>query len=287
MEGRLLIGAHMSISGGVRHAPVRGSEVGCACIQIFTKSNMQWRAAPLQEEDVAAFHANCRKLNIGPVMAHDSYLINLCAADEALAEKSLESFIMEMERCRALELPGLIMHPGSHTGMGEAAGLKRIAEALNVVMERTADSPVKVLLETTAGQGSNLGYRFEQLAAIRDGVKKKERIAVCFDTCHVFAAGYDIRTAAGYKQVMGEFDKILGLASLQAFHFNDAKGELGGKLDRHEHIGHGKLGPEAFRLILRDSRFADVPKLLETPKGKKGRVEWDVINLGRLREMGG
>ena len=285
---RLLIGAHMSISGGVELSPLRGRDVGCACIQIFTKSNMQWAARPLGEKEIAAFKLNCAQTGIGPVVAHDSYLINLGAADTApLAKKSFDSFLLELERCRALGLPAIIAHPGSHTGAGEAAGLRRIRSAVDELLERTTGSPVHILLETTAGQGSNLGYRFEQLAEMMEGVKQKSRVGVCLDTCHVFAAGYDIRTEDGYGRTMEEFDKVIGLKKLQAFHINDSKGELGSKLDRHEHIGHGCLGKEPFRLLLRDERFAAIPKVLETPKGKQGKLEWDVINLKTLRELGG
>jgi len=283
---RLLIGAHMSISGGVELAPLRGRDVGCACIQIFTKSNMQWAARPLGEKEIAAFKLNCAQTGIGPVVAHDSYLINLGAADTApLAKKSFDSFLLELERCRALGLPAIIAHPGSHTGAGEAAGLRRIRSAVDELLERTTGSPVHILLETTAGQGSNLGYRFEHLAEIIEGVRQKSRAGVCLDTCHVFAAGYDIRTEDGYRRTLEEFDKIIGLKKLQAFHLNDSKGDLGSKLDRHEQIGHGRLGKEAFRLLLRDKRFAAVPKVLETPKGKRGKTEWDVINLRLLRQL--
>jgi deoxyribonuclease-4 len=284
---RLLIGAHMSISGGVELAPLRGRDVGCACIQIFTKSNMQWAARPLAEKEIAAFKLNCARTGIAPVVAHNSYLINLGAPDAALAKKSFDSFLMELERCRALGLPAIIAHPGSHTGAGEAEGLRRIGNAVNELIERTSGSPVRLLLETTAGQGSNLGYRFEQLAEIMEGVREKSRVGVCLDTCHVFAAGYDIRTEDGYRRTMEEFDKVVGLKKLQAFHLNDAKGELGSKLDRHEQIGYGRLGKEPFRLLLRDERFAAIPKVLETPKGMKGKLEWDVINLRLLRQLGG
>jgi deoxyribonuclease-4 len=287
-RGRLLIGAHMSISGGVELAPLRGRDVSCVCIQIFTKSNMQWAARPLAEKEIAAFKLNCEQTGIGPVVAHNSYLINLGAAEsEPLAKKSLDSFLLELGRCRALGLPAIIAHPGSHTGAGEAEGLRRIGDAVNELLERTKGSPVHLLLETTAGQGSNLGYRFEQLAEMIGRVRQKSRAGVCFDTCHVFAAGYDIRTEEGYRRTMEEFDRIIGLKNLQAFHLNDSKGDLGSKLDRHEHIGHGRLGREAFRLLLRDQRFAAIPKVLETPKAMKGKLPWDVINLRTLRELGG
>ncbi len=278
-----LIGAHMSTSGGMDQAPARGSDVGCRCIQIFTKSNMQWAARPLEEKEIQGFRDNCDKLGIWPVVAHNSYLINLSAADEALALKSLDSLVMEMERCRALGLPSLIMHPGSHADT--QAGLRLVAEALNRVIERTKDSPVKVLLETTAGQGTNLGHRFEELAEIIGKVECQERMGVCMDTCHVFAAGYDLRTPEVYARTMAEFDKVIGLKRLQAFHFNDAKQGLGSRIDRHEHIGEGHLGTGAFRLILKDSRFAKVPKVLETPKGMKGEEDWDAVSLKLLRKL--
>ena len=284
---RLLIGAHMSISGGVELAPERGRKVGCACIQIFTKSNMQWAARPLDEKEIAAFRRNCEENRIGPVVAHNCYLINLGTPDAQLARKSFDSFLVEMDRCRQLGLPCLIAHPGSHTGAGEAEGIRRIGRAVDELLDRTAGSPVRILLETTAGQGSNLGWRFEQLAQMIAGVKQRARVGVCYDTCHTFAAGYDIRTEEGYRAVMKEFDKVIGLDKLLAFHFNDSRGDLGSKLDRHEHIGRGRLGKEAFRHLLRDPRFAKIPKVLETPKGKHGKTEWDVVNLRLLRELAG
>lgn len=280
-----LIGAHMSISGGVDKAPLRGRDVGCVCMQIFTKSNMQWASRPLGEQEIADFRKNCAETGIGPVMAHDSYLINLASADSALAKKSLESFVEELQRCEALGLPALIMHPGSHAD--EAEGLKRIAGAIDESLERTKGSKVKVLVEATAGAGTNLGSRFEHLAQIISGVRQKARMGACLDTCHMFAAGYDIRTEDGYQKTMQEFDKVVGLKRLGAFHFNDAKGELGRHLDRHEHIGHGKLGKEPFRLILQDERLDGVPKILETPKGMKGDQDWDAVSLKLLRGLAG
>ena len=282
---RPLIGAHMSISGGVDSAPLRGGVVGCACIQIFTKSNVQWRARPLTEKEIAAFKKNCAETGIRPVVAHNCYLINLGSPKRDLAAKSFDSFLMELERCRLLGLPAIIAHPGSHTGAGEAAGLRRITRAIDELLERTKGSKVKILVETTAGQGSNLGYRFEHLAEIMSGVKRKSRMGVCYDTCHTFAAGYDIRTEDAYRRAMEEFDRVIGLKRIEAFHFNDAKQALGSRIDRHEHIGRGKLGKEPFRLILQDARFAAVPKILETPKGKRGKTEWDVINLTLLRRL--
>lgn len=280
-----LIGVHVSISGGVDRAPTRGAELGCRCIQIFTKSNRQWAARPLTETEVDDFHARCEETGIAPVIAHDCYLINLCAPDPEIFKKSFTAFAIELERAERLRLPGLVMHPGSHLGKGEAAGLKRITRSLNDVLDRAGDSATRILLETTAGQGTNLGYRFEQLAEIMAGVRAKERIGVCFDTCHAFSAGYDLRTEESCRRVFEEFDDVIGLEHLRAFHFNDAKGELGSRLDRHTHIGEGQLGEEAFRFILQEKRFEAIPKLLETPKGKRGKRDWDEINLERLREL--
>lgn len=280
---KLLIGAHMSTSGGMDQAPLRGREVGCTTMQIFTKSNMQWAARPLTPEEIAGFERNCRETGIAPVVAHNSYLVNLCAREAELAKKSLDAMAVEMERCDALKLMGLIMHPGSNPDQDE--GIARITSAVNELLERSKDSAVKLLLENTAGQGSYLGRTFEQLARIIAGVKRKDRMGVCFDTCHAFASGYELRTAKGYAATMGEFDRVIGLDRLCCFHFNDAKQDIGSHVDRHEHIGAGKLGAEPFRLILQDKRFVDVPKILETPKGMKDGEDWDVVTLKLLREL--
>jgi len=282
---RPLIGAHMSISGGVDRAPERAKAVGCECMQIFTKSNMQWAARPLTEKEIAAFKRKCEETGIRPVLAHNCYLINLGSPDRKLAKKSFDSFLMELERCEQLGLPAIVAHPGSHAGAGEEEGLRRITEAIDELLERTSGFQVKILVETTAGQGSNLGYRFEHLAEIISGVRQKARIGVCYDTCHAFVAGYDIRTETAYRRTMREFDRVIGLKRIQAFHFNDSKADLGSRVDRHEHIGRGRLGTEPFRLILRDRRFVSIPKILETPKGKRGRADWDAINLALLRRL--
>ena len=284
-SARPLIGAHMSIAGGVDRAPLRGRELGCACMQIFTKSNRQWAARALAEEEIRAFKRNCKETRIAPVIGHTCYLINLGSADSEIAKKSLDCFLLELRRAEQLGLPGLVAHPGAHGGAGETAGLRKITKAINELIDRTPRAKVKILLETTAGQGTNLGYRFEHIAEIIAGVKKESRMAVCFDTCHAFTAGYDIRTEECYHRTFEEFDKIIGLNRLAAFHVNDSKTDLGSQVDRHEHIGHGKIGKAAFRFILLDSRFKEIPKILETPKGKKGKTEWDVINLRLLRRM--
>lgn len=283
----LLIGAHMSIAGGVEQAPLRGRDVGCACIQIFTKSNRQWAARPLKAEEIEGFKRNCTEVGIAPALGHDCYLINLGAADRVVWRKSFDCLLVELQRSEQLGLLGLVFHPGAHSGAGEKAGLRRIIRSVDKLLEKTKGSNVKMLVETTAGQGTNVGYRFEHLAEIITSVKHTSRMGVCYDTCHTFAAGYDIRTEDAYQRTMEEFDKVVGLSRICAFHFNDSKNDLGSGVDRHQHIGHGKLGKDPFRLILLDPRFKSVPKILETPKGKRGRTDWDVVNLNLLRRLAG
>ena len=279
----MLVGAHMSIAGGAFKAFAEGERVGCSSIQIFTKSSNQWRAKQLSDEELANFHAEQKRTGIIPVIAHDSYLINLGSPDEALVKKSREAFLEEMTRCEKLKIPYLVTHPGSHIDHGEEWGLKRIAESLDWLHERAGDYKVKVALETTAGQGSNLGYKFEQLAKMIELSAHPERVKVCIDTCHIFAAGYDITTIDGYEKTISEFDRIIGLKRLVAIHVNDSKKGLGSKVDRHEHIGKGMIGEKAFGFIMRDKRFEKIPKLLETPKEN----EMDIVNLGLLKRLAG
>jgi deoxyribonuclease-4 len=274
----------MSIAGGLGLAPVRGREAGCEAIQIFTKSNRQWQAKPLAEADVAAFKANLADTGIGPVVAHDCYLLNLAAPQAATWTRSVEAFRVELDRAERLGIPYLVTHPGSHLGAGEADGIARVALALNTLHAARPDHRVQILLETTAGQGSSLGHRFEQLAAILDRVERPERLGLCLDTCHLFAAGYDIRTAEGYAAVMRELEACLGLARVKAIHLNDSKAGLGSRVDRHEHIGRGHLGLEAFRPLLNDPRLRRVPMILETPK-EPDPVTADRANLARLRRL--
>ncbi len=279
----MLLGAHMSIAGGVFNAFARGESVGCETMQIFTKSSNQWKAKELTDEDLEKYHAEQKRTKIGPVIAHDSYLINLGSPDAALIKKSREAFLVEMERCEKLKIPLLVTHPGSHLGKGEEWGVKRIAESISWLHEQTDGYAVKIALETTAGQGTNLGYRFEQIAAMIERAERPERLAVCMDTCHIFAAGYDITTEKTYKQTISDFDRIIGLDRLAVIHFNDAKKALGSRVDRHEHLGKGEIGKDAFGFFMRDRRFAKIPKLLETPKGDDG--EMDKVNLGLLRKL--
>jgi deoxyribonuclease-4 len=277
------IGAHMSIAGGVDRSIERGRSIGCETIQIFTKSNQQWRAKPLEPEEIARFQAARAASGIDPVFAHAAYLINLASSDDDVWERSLEAFAVELERCTALKLPFIVLHPGAHGGAGEDTGLSRVARALDECFSRQKDTDVLVLLETTAGQGSSVGGRFEHLAGIMDRSLHPERLGICFDTCHAFAAGYDIRTARGYDLTIAGLDHLIGLQHLKAVHLNDSRGELGGRLDRHAHIGMGQLGPEAFRLLLNDPRLRHLPMVLETPKGPD--MKEDVVNLSTLRSL--
>ena len=277
------LGAHMPITGGVDKAVLRGHEVGCDVIQIFTRSPRQWRPRTLKDDEVMRFQENQRQSGIDPVIAHDCYLINLGSPDEELWRKSLGVFVEEMGHCQALNIPYLVIHPGSHVGTGEEAGLRRIAQALDEAHSETEGYRVEVLLEITAGQGTNLGYSFEQLAQLLALVADDSRLGICFDTCHAFAAGYELRTREGYEAAFQGLDELIGLPRLKCIHLNDAKGDLGSRLDRHEHIGHGSLGLEAFRMLLNDARLKDLPMVLETPKGPE--FAEDKENLKVLRSL--
>lgn len=279
----MLLGAHVSIAGGVYNAFAEGEKNSCATIQIFTKSSNQWKARDLAEADLEKYHAEQARTRISPVIAHDSYLINLASPNADLIKKSREAFFFEMKRCDQMNIPYLVTHPGSHLGEGEDWGVKRVAESIDWLYERGEEFYVKIALEVTAGQGSNLGYRFEQIAGMIESSVHREKIAVCLDTCHLFAAGYDISTEEGYEKTISEFDRIIGLRRLAVIHLNDSRKPLGSKVDRHEHIGQGAIGKKAFGFIMRDKRFEKIPKLLETPKGDNN--EMDEINLKLLKSL--
>ena len=279
----VLLGAHMSIAGGVHTAVERGESIGCTAIQMFLKNNNQWRGKPLTESEVSTYKDLLLKSSIGPVIVHDTYLINLCAVDKLILQKSRDALKDELDRCEMLGVPYLNFHPGAHVGQGEEDGIRTIAESLNIIHEQTKGYRVRGVIETTAGQGSSIGYKFEQIRAIIDAVVEKERMAVCVDTCDVFAAGYDIRTEKGYEQTFEEFDAIIGLDRLVAFHVNDSKRELGSHVDRHEHIGKGEIGLAGFRHLMNDERFRDIPKILETEKGPE--MKEDVRNMRVLRSL--
>lgn len=275
------LGAHMSISGGLHLACERGHTLGCDVIQLFVKNERQWKAKPLADAAVSEFKTARSAKGILTAFAHDTYLINLASPDPAMWKKSVDAFVEELERCEALGLEFLVTHPGSACEGGEASGIRLMVKGLNEAVRRTKGFATKILLETTAGQGSCVGWKFEHMRDILAGVKAPERLGLCFDTCHVFAAGYDISTREGYEKTMDDFDRTVGLEKLQAFHVNDSKKGLGCRVDRHENIAKGAIGLEAFRCLMRDRRFRNVPKVIETPKEN----DMDPVNLKLLRDL--
>jgi len=278
-----LIGAHMSISGGVFNAPLYGKEVGCSTIQIFTKNNNQWKARELSAQEMESFFDNQKRTGLSPLVGHSGYLINLASPKEDVYKMSLDSMLTELERAELLRLPYLVMHPGSHLGSGEKEGINKIIDSLDWLHQKTRGYGAKILLETTAGQGTSIGYRFEHLAQIIDGVKESQRLGGCYDTCHAFAAGYDSRTERSYHATFKGFGELIGLPRLMVIHTNDSMKSLGSRVDRHQHIGEGRIGLGAFRLLMNDERWEDVPKILETPK-EEGN-EKDIQNLNTLRSL--
>ncbi|MBN2029189.1 deoxyribonuclease IV [bacterium] len=262
-----LLGAHVSIGGGLEKSVQCGEELGCESIQIFSKNQRQWKAAPLSDESAALFRSHFQKSDIRSVVIHDSYLINLASPDIHMLNKSRDAFLDEMNRADQLDVPFLVFHPGSHMKTGEEAGLRCIVESLEHVLSKQPDGRVQLLLETTSGQGDHLGYCFEQLAKIISLVSRKDRLGVCYDTSHTFESGYDIRTERVYEETFEQFDRIIGLDLLKVFHLNDSKTDLGSRVDRHENIGEGFLGLEPFRFLVNDRRFVDHPMILETPGG--------------------
>jgi deoxyribonuclease-4 len=273
----------MSIAGGVSKAPQLGRKARCDTIQIFTKNNTQWKAKPLKDEEVSLFFEAKVKAGIDLVFGHNCYLINLASPDKVIHRKSVNAMIIEIKRAETLKLPWLVIHPGAHKGEGEEEGLKKITRSLDTVHDAAKGAAVRIALETTSGSGSALGFRFEHLRRIIDLVKEPERLAVCFDTCHAFTAGYDISTTAGYEKTFEEFDRLIGLDRLVCFHLNDSLKDLGSRVDRHAHIGKGKIGLDGFRMLMNDKRFTDIPMVLETPKGKE--LKEDRMNLGTLRRL--
>jgi len=277
------LGAHISIAGGVFNVFERAKKITANSIQIFTKSNNRWFSKPYSKNEIKEFYRLQEEYKPFAVFAHDAYLINLCSPNSETEKKSIDAFIDEIKRCDQLSLPYLVMHPGSHLGKGEKWGLNKIVENFNNILNKNPDSKVIILLETTAGQGTNLGYKFEQLEYILNNVECKEKFGICVDTCHIFAAGYDISTESGYKKTFVEFDKIIGLERIKVFHLNDSKKPFGSRKDRHQHIGKGEIGLEAFRCLINDKRFSDIPMVLETPKDDEKNM--DVENLKVLRSL--
>jgi deoxyribonuclease IV len=280
----LMTGAHVSIAGGMHRAFERGTRLRCRAIQIFLKNSNQWKARILAEQDRILFQEARANSAIQAVIAHDSYLINLASPDRDLRRRSFEAFVEEMKRANFLGVRYLVMHPGAHMGAGIRAGISRVADALRRALA-LVEPPVTILLENTAGQGSCIGHRFEHLAGILEKTKDPDRAGVCLDTCHLFAAGYDIRTEKGYAETIREFDRLIGKELIAAFHVNDSKKDLGCRVDRHVHIGQGLIGLDAFGFLLNDKRFLRIPKILETPKG--AGIEEDLMNLATLHSLFG
>jgi len=260
----VIFGAHESVTGGLHLAFERAKTDGCAATQIFTKSSGMWREPTLTDEQVALFRAAHAASGAMPVMAHTSYLINLATDDPELLVRSKDALVAEVARSSALGIPYVVLHPGAHLGFGEEAGLARICDSLDEVHERTRGASARILLENTAGQGSCVGHRFEHLGQIIEGTTERDRLGVCFDTQHAFAAGYDLSTKAGYASCWEDFDRNVGIPRLAAFHLNDSKKPLGARVDRHEHLGEGNLGLPLFWRLLNDPRFASIPGVLET-----------------------
>ena len=295
----------MSVAGGYYKAVERAAAAGCDCVQIFTstpriwpqneqrkvvqgstKNNNQWRAKDITDDDVVKFRQALDDLRIAHPLSHASYLINLASPDEALWTKSVDGLVVELQRADKLDIPFVVVHPGSYTTSSEEEGIEQIAAALNTIYQKTSGIRVHCLLENTAGQGTNLGWRFEHLAAILDGVVQQDRVGICFDTCHAFAAGYPLTTSDEFTATFSELDRLIGIGKVQAVHVNDSKREFGSRVDRHENLGQGCLGLEPFRHLVNDRRLRDVPMYLETPKGKNpAGDDWDQVNLATLRAL--
>ena len=278
-----LLGAHTSTQGGVSAAIDLAEKLNFTAIQIFTKNNNQWKGKVLTQNEADEFKRKLAVSSIKVVVSHDSYLINLCSSKPELLEKSRDAFVDELERCEMLGIPYLNFHPGAHGGIGEEEGIKLIAESLNLAHQKTKNYKVQSMLEATAGQGTAIGYTFEHLKKIIDLVDEKERMCVCIDTAHIFAAGYDIKDKKNYNKVIKDFDEIIGLDLLKCFHMNDSKKPLASRVDRHDHIGKGFIGLEGFTNIMNDKRLLHIPKILETPKGKE-QLE-DLENIKTLRSL--
>ena len=283
MTQRILLGAHMSIAGGVHTAIERGCSIKCTAIQMFVKNNMQWFARPLAPEEIRTFLEHRQRRDLLSIFAHANYLINPAATNPQFLANSIRALSEELTRADQLELPFLVLHPGAHLGAGEEAGLEKVVTSIDRVFRKIPKVKTRIALETTAGQGSCLGHSFEQISYIIENVREPERLCVCLDTAHVFAAGYDIGSEAGARKTFREFDRAIGLDRLVAIHLNDSKTARGSRVDRHEHIGKGQIGLDPFRFIMRDRRFRKIPKVLETPKGKE--MHEDVINLRTLRAL--
>jgi deoxyribonuclease IV len=277
----MLLGAHVSTAGGVSQAPQNGRALSCTAIQLFTKNQRQWSAPPLADAEIADYFAALSDSGIRCVVAHDTYLINMASPDPAMRMKSTDAFIDEIRRADALKLEAINFHPGSHLGAGETQGIAWLAESLNQAAEETAGSSVRLLIENTSGQGTNLGSTFEQIRDMLASFRDKKRFGVCLDTCHLFSAGYDLTTEKAYADTFKKFDAIIGMAAIGCIHMNDSKQPFGSHKDRHDNIGKGFIGKKCFAMIMRDKRLENVPKILETPGGD----EWYAKDLKVLRTL--
>ncbi len=280
-----LLGSHMSIAGGYFKAVLAAKAVGCDCVQLFTKNNNQWRAKPLTDDDTARFKSALTENSISHPLSHASYLINLASPDAALRQKSIDGMIVELERAHALGIPDVVFHPGAFTTSSEREGIDAIIHSLNEILKKTDALDSIPLLENTSGQGSNLGWNFDHLRDIIAGVKSADRLGVCIDTCHAFAAGYAMGTPGEFQETVAKMENSFGLKKIRAFHLNDSKKPFGSRKDRHEHIGEGEMGLEPFRLLLNDKRFRQIPMYLETEKGQREGIDFDLINLTKLRGL--
>jgi len=279
----LLLGAHCSTEGGLHTAFDRAEKIQATAIQIFTQNARQWHASTIEPYQIEIYKLRKLKSKVKIIISHDSYLINLCAKDNNVHKKSEIAFKNEIIRCNLLDIRLLVFHPGSHLGQGEEYGLKKIADTLNKLHQETKNCNVISVVETTSGQGTNLGYKFEHINQIIEMVENKSRIGVCIDSCHIFSAGYDIRDEKKYSMTIKLFDEIIGLKYLKVIHLNDSKSDFGSRVDRHEHIGKGKIGVKPFSYFMNDKRFINIPKIIETPKGKD--LKEDIVNLKLLRKL--
>jgi deoxyribonuclease-4 len=274
----------MSIAGGLHTCLERGAAHGCDVVQLFTKSNQQWQTKPIRRGDLDEWQAQRASTGVEPALVHDSYLINLASPDPSLWRRSVRAFADEYARCGLLGVPALVFHPGAHVGSGATAGMARVAKAINRVCDEQTDNPTRLLMENTAGQGTSLGWRFEELRDIFAAIAAPDRVGVCVDTCHMFAAGYELRTGAGWHATLAAIERTVGLGRVRAFHVNDSKTPCGSRVDRHEHIGRGTIGLSGFRRVVNEPCFHDKPMVLETPKP----TDWaDRINLAVLRSLVG
>ena len=279
-----LLGAHFSIAKGLHNALYTAADsYGCNAVQIFTKNATTWKERILTRDQINQFDQAKKKTGIKAISSHASYLINPATYENKKYKMSYNALKHELIRCSMLDIPWLVLHPGSHLGKGEEWGIDRIADGINNIFSDIRDNQTRVLLETTAGQGSGIGHSFEQLAAIIDRIKYPENVGICIDTCHIFAAGYDIRTKESYNKTIDKFDSVLGLNRAFLIHLNDSKKKCGSRVDRHEHIGLGNIGIKAFEMIMKDRRLFDIPKIIETPKGDNEK-DWDRVNLNILRK---